>query len=185
MQARQSKPLHCHVRDNRDFTIFWTYWSGLPKKPEVPQISDYLDNAPASIQSRVSVIDLYSPTKMSIRLIGTLLTDTIGELTGTDLGTLYMDDIRSQALNNAWTSVHWPCGYIVKRTLKTKRGLIFDSLALTLPISTNRTDCYSLITYNDLSKMPHNVAREDTVEVVQAYGQLEWWDIGNGVPEQS
>jgi hypothetical protein len=162
---------------------FFAYWSSLPKKDLIPNLSDYLDNAPAKLQPNVAIVDLYSPQEMWLRLLGTALTDVVGERTGTNANVLYNGDVRQNALSVGWMAVGHPCGYIVNRVLRTKFGHLLDVPGLALPIRTAKVGAKSLVSYNVLPSSNSGLAKDDQVETVQQFGKPAWLNIGAGVPD--
>ena len=164
---------------------FWTYWNGLPKHNHVPHLSDYFDHVPPQLQPYVVMMDLYSADKMSMRLMGTAMTEYLGEMTGSSAESLYSGETRKIAIAKAWTALNHPCGYIASRTLRSANGALFISNGVVLPIRTESSDRLTVVSYAELPAVSYGVAREDQIEAVQSFAQHTWLDIGAGEPAKN
>lgn len=166
-----------------DFVAFWHYWSGLPVKESIPHLSDYLDNAPPALQPNVVLMDVSSPTDMSIRLTGTALAEMVGEMTGSHAERIYQGEARQKAIATAWRAVNHPCGYTVLRRVRSKSGRMFISSGIVLPLSTNTAGSKTLAGYNQLPTAESGIAQEGQIQAVQEFGETTWLDIGAGIPD--
>lgn len=160
---------------------FWNFWSSLPRRAFVPQLRDYLDSVEPELQPNVVIMDLMSPTDINIRLAGTAVVDTVGEITNSDADQLYVQAVKTRALQQAWAAANHPCGYTVLRTYKTISGMRDIGRALLLPIETT-SDRKSVVIYNGIPTFGNAKLKGDSVQTVIDYQELEWIDIGAGTP---
>jgi hypothetical protein len=167
-----------------DFVKFWQHWDALPKDDLLPHLSDYLDSVVPELQPLVSMMDILSPSDMRIRLLGTRITDMIGELTGSTAETLYAGQIRQLAMETSWRAVDQPCGYAVKRTLRSRSGASIDSAGLVLPMARGDDGRRTLVSFNGIPRREYYLDEEMkvSVETVQAFGPPTWIDVGAGLP---
>lgn len=165
-----------------DFVAFWAYWSTLSKNNLVPHLRDYLDHAPPALQPNVVLIDVSSPTEMTIRLAGTALVEMVGEMTGSGAERIYQGRARNVAIEAAWTAANHPCGYTIRRTVRSKSGRLFVSNGLVLPLHTETAGSKTVAGYNELPRADTGFAQEGKIEQVQEVGAITWFDIGAGVP---
>ncbi|MEQ8508597.1 MAG: hypothetical protein RIF37_07575 [Rhodospirillaceae bacterium] len=161
---------------------FWTYWNSLPKHHYVPHLSDYFDHVPPLLQPYVVMMDLQSADKMTMRLMGTAMTEYLGEMTGSSAESLYSGETRKIAIAKAWTALNHPCGYLASRTLRSANGQLFMSNGIVLPIRTESPDSLTVVSFAELPPVSTGVAREDQIEAVQGFAQHTWLDIGAGTP---
>ncbi|NKB45657.1 MAG: hypothetical protein GKS03_15405 [Alphaproteobacteria bacterium] len=162
---------------------FWAFWNALPKTDHVPHLSDYLDNVPPDLQPNVVIMDLRSVDDMSIRLMGTTITEAVGEMTGLSANPLYSGQSRLAAIGQAWQATQHPCGYVAKRTLRSKRGQLIISGGVVLPVRTDTPGSKSVVSYNEIPPASAGLASDDQIEIVQEFSENEWLDIGAGIPE--
>lgn len=165
-----------------EFLEFMELWSSLLKTVYIPRLSDYLDNVVPRLQPNVVVMDLSSPTQMRIRLAGTAVVDTVGEITNSDADDLYLPAVKSDALGQAWIAANHPCGYTVERVFRTTTGMSDSGSALLLPIKTT-PDMKSVVIYNEVPAFGNAKLADDAVQTVIAYNDLKWIDIGAGTPD--
>lgn len=161
---------------------FWTYWNGLPKDNFIPNLGDYLDNAPPALQPFVVIMDLTSPDDMRVRLTGTAMVDFAGEMTGTEAEVLYRDKTRRMAMAMAWTATTHPCGYIADRILRSKHGHLIRSPGLVLPVRPGTPGTNSVIGFQVMPNRSEGLAEDDQIEAVQSVTKQAWVDIGAGTP---
>jgi hypothetical protein len=168
-----------------EFAAFWAHWTALPRTGGLPHIRDYLDSAVPRLQPNVSMMDCLSATAMRVRHMGTAVAEVTGELTGKSSEALYAQNIRAIATQTAWTAASHPCGYTVKRTLTTQKGLAMDMHGLVLPILTDTPDYLCLVAYNDILSFNRNIKRADLpgFKTVIGFSDVTWLDIGAGVPD--
>lgn len=166
-----------------DFEAFWTYWSALPMTDSVPDLGDYLDHAPPSLQPNVILTDVSSPEVMTIRLTGTALADLVGEMTGSHAERIYQGEARRKAIEVAWQAANHPCGYTVRRKVRSRSGRLFISNGLVLPLRTKTPGSKTLAGYNELPLADSGIAQEGQIQQVQEFGETTWIDIGAGVPD--
>ena len=164
-----------------EFLDFWDHWTSLPKKSLIPQLRDYLDSAKPAVQPHIVIMDLASPSDINIRLAGTAVVNTVGEITNSDADELYVQAVKTRALKQAWTAASHPCGYTVLRTYKTVSGLQDTGRALLLPIEIT-SDRKSVVIYNGTPTFGGVKLQSDSVQTVIDYRELEWIDIGAGTP---
>ena len=134
---------------------FWEYWNSLPKHNHVPHLSDYFDHVPPPLQPYVVMMDLYSADKMSMRLMGTAMTEYLGEMTGSPAESLYSGETRKIAIAKAWTALNHPCGYLASRTLRSANGQLFTSNGIVLPIRTESPDSLTVVSFAELPPRLH------------------------------
>lgn len=166
------------------FLEFWKYWDSLKKTNHVPQLSDYLDRAPTTLQPNVVAMDLHAEDGLRVRLLGTAIADVIGEMTGSAARTLYNNQTRSTAIHMARTAMDHPCGYVAKRMLMSKQRHLFETFGLVLPVhtQTSDSDLGTVISYTELPSKTSGLAQDDQIEAVQDLADRQWIDIGAGVP---
>ncbi|NKB45655.1 MAG: PAS domain-containing protein [Alphaproteobacteria bacterium] len=164
------------------FVAFWDYWAALSKSSLVPHLRDYLDHAPPDLQPNVVLTDVSSPNEMTIRLTGTALADVVGEMTGSHAERIYQGEARRAAIAAAWSAASLPCGYIIRRTVRSRSGMLFVSNGLVLPLLTDTAGSKTLAGYNELPQADTGFAREGQIEQVQEVDAPVWLDIGAGVP---
>ena len=161
---------------------FWDYWNSLPKTSHVPHLSAYLDNVPPKLQPNVVIMDLRSADDMSIRLMGTTVAAAVGEMTGLSANPLYNEESRVAAISNAWRATQHPCGYVVKRTLRSVMGQLIVSGGVVLPVHTDTAGSTSVVSYNEIPPVSAGLASDDQIAIVQDYAEHDWLDIGAGIP---
>ncbi|NKB45656.1 MAG: PAS domain-containing protein [Alphaproteobacteria bacterium] len=167
-----------------NFSAFWTYWNTLPKYDLVPHLSEYLDSVPPDLQPKVVLLDVSSPTDVTVRLTGTVVAEFVGELTGTKVEDVYQGKAREMAIKCAWISATHPCGYVVTRTVSSKGGLMFNSQALILPLKTDTPGSKTVVSFNERPPLDDKKDTHDHVEAVIKYPRPTWLDIGAGTPTQ-
>lgn len=173
------------LKDNNrpQFLAFWRYWNGLPKDELIPALQDYFDNAPPRLQPGLLILDILSPTEVSVRLAGTAVVDAVGELTGKQEDAVYSKDTLTRMIGRSWTAVSHPCGYIHTRFYRNKDGLKLVSPGMGLPIRTPDPDLKTVMVFNDEASIGDPVGMADADGVVQTFGKVSWIDIGAGVPD--
>ncbi|MBL8643269.1 MAG: hypothetical protein JNK21_05000 [Rhodospirillaceae bacterium] len=174
-----------------DIMAFFESWEDLPLDGGsgpglVPRLSDYLDAAPPNLQPNVTIVDVYGPDRMVVRLFGTGL-ETISGLAPTthDLMTLYGPEVRAMAQRLVWTTVSHPTGYVCTRHVRTKSGLILDCPAIGLPIGVDDPNMKCFITYASIANAKDALAARDSFVVVQDVRFEHWIDIGAGTPDSA
>lgn len=163
---------------------FWAYWNGLPKVDLVPNLRDYLDNVPPTLQPYVVIMDLTSPDEMKVRLTGTAMVDFAGEMTGTEAEVLYRDKTRRIAMALAWTATTHPCSYVANRILRSRHGHLIKSPGLVVPVRPGTAGTNCVIGFQDMPRRTEGLAEDDQIEAVQSVSKQTWIDIGAGTPGQ-
>lgn len=165
------------------FLAFWSYWNSLPKHGLVPHLRDYLDNAPPALQPRVALLDVTSASDMRVRLAGTIVTEFVGEITGSDVQDVYQGEARRVTIESAWTSVNHPCGYSIVRTVISKNGNQFNPRALALPLKTDTVGSKTVASFNLTPERYEPELTESVVPPLLTHPTPTWIDIGAGVPD--
>jgi len=163
------------------FLNFWDYWSSLPRVGLVPLLRDYLDNVDPALQPNVIIMDLMSPSDINIRLAGTAVVASVGEITNSNADEIYERAVKSRALEQAWAAANHPCGYTVLRTYRTLSGLRDTGRAFLLPVETT-SDRKSVVIYNGIPDFDEATFEEKLIQTVIDYYDLDWIDIGAGTP---
>jgi hypothetical protein len=169
----------------KPFMTFWSYWDGLPKVDHLPLLKDYFDHAPPELQPGMLILDVTSPTTISVRLAGTAVVQAVGELTGLNEDKLYADDVRLQMIGRTWTAATHPCGYMHTRFYRNVDGYKMVSPGVGLPIRSSNPDVKTVMVFNDDAAIGDPIGLADGDAVVQTHGKVTWLDIGAGVPEDS
>lgn len=168
-----------------DIIEFFESWEDLPaSQAGIPRLRDYLDTARAHLQPNVTIVDVYSPTEMVVRLFGTRL-ESVSGLTPTtqDLMMLYSPEVRGLAQRLVWNTVSHPVGYVCTRRVRTKSGLLLDCPAIGLPIGLDDTNLKCFITYASVANAQDALAAKDSFVIVQDVVFEHWIDIGAGEPD--
>jgi hypothetical protein len=166
-----------------EIAAFWRYWDGLPKVDFIPHLSDYLDNVPPAFQPHVAIIDVFSAERMTLRLLGTVMSDSIGaDGPIRDAPDVYDPKTRAAATRLSWLAVSHPCGYVDQRPLRSAGGRVLTARGIVLPLRTDRTDCKSMVNFSAVAQSLREEGLDDRIETVTALGRPRWIDIGNGVP---
>jgi hypothetical protein len=169
-----------------DVTEFFDRWNALPKRGLIPRLSDYFDTASPDLQPNVTIVDVISPSEMTVRLFGTGLEQASGIYPTTQsLGVLYGEEVWERAKKLVWIVVTHPVGYVCNRRVRTSAGLIVDCPAICLPIRVDDPNRHCFITYANVSGASQELAPEESFQLVQDVQFLHWIDLGAGVPDKS
>ena len=166
-------------------SAFYSYWLSLPKVKLIPTLSDYFDHAPPTLQPFVGICDVYSPTQIVMRLLGTGLVEASGsDPTGGPLDEFYAEKLRQQMGLMAYTSATHPVGYLCVRTIRLRGGNLIHCPSICLPISNSASPVPGIITYARVAGSATTFANQNTMEMVQDLRMTTWIDVGAGVPDQ-
>jgi len=167
-----------------DIVDFFSYWSSLPRTGLVPNLSDYFDHAPPKLQPYVGISDIHSPTKMTLRLMGTGLVELGGhDPTGAALELLYSEKIRASMGKAVWGVVTMPTAYLCVRSIRRHSGRILEGASICLPLLNHSATANIVITYANFSINDMKFADQDQLELVQDWRVTHWIDLGAGVPD--
>ncbi len=166
---------------------FWEYWSSLPRQGSAPHLRDYLDHVPPNLQPSVIIVDYYSHDKSDLRLIGTLMSELMGddhdEADDGDKATqVYSGALRHAAQRMSWTAANHPCAYAAKHPIRSRGGRTAIVAGVAAPLVTDRPGCKTLVTYTNLAPLIDSLATDDHVRSVESLTPPIWLDIGYGVP---
>jgi hypothetical protein len=166
-----------------DLVDFFRSWDALPKHGLIPRLSDYFDAAPIELQPNVTIVDVHSPTRLTVRLFGTGLEDVSGIYpTDQDLMMLFAKPIQERAKRLVWVVVSHPVGYVCVRRCQTTQGLVYDVPAICLPIAAAGPGPYCFITYASVMDASQTMMLEENLAMVQDVKFRQWIDLGNGMP---
>ena len=164
----------------------YAYWASLPKLGLMPLLSDYLNHAPPRQQPFIAMVDIYSPTKMKVRLMGTGLVELSGrDATGADLRVLYAEGLEARVGSLGWSVVSRPVGYLGIRTVRTTSGRVVEGSTISLPLANPTSTINVGLTYFHVSDVESRRFESDKAEFVQDFMVKHWIDLGAGVPHLS
>ncbi len=169
---------------------FFESWEDLPLTKDnghgglVPSLRDYLDCAKPNLQPNVTIVDVFGPTDMVVRLFGTRLESVSGLAPTThNLMTLYAPEVQARAHHLVWESVSHPVGYVCTRRVLTKTGALVDCPAIGLPIGVDDPTMKCFVTYASVANAQQALELRDSFKVVQDIVFHHWIDIGAGEPD--
>jgi hypothetical protein len=167
-----------------DIIEFFESWEDLPMNGLVPSLRDYLDGVTPHLQPNVTIVDVFGPTDMVVRLFGTRLESVSGLMpTMNNLMTLYSPDVQALAQHLVWEAVSRPVGYVCTRRVQTKAGRLVDCPAIGLPIGVDDPTMKCFITYASVANAQEALEARDNFQVVQDIVFHHWIDIGAGEPD--
>jgi len=168
-----------------DLAVFFKTWLGLRRAGAMlPRLSDYLDAPPFQLQPFVSILDLYGPDKVVVRLFGTALSAVAGQdFTKKTLDPIYPAQDLARAGSIAWRAVVHPAGYVCVRTVRSATGLALSSDCICLPLSAADDAPKCLVTYLRFPQQSPQPPKPDATGVVTSFRFVDWIDLGCGIPQ--
>ncbi|MFZ3035586.1 MAG: PAS domain-containing protein [Parvibaculum sp.] len=160
---------------------FFGYWDSLPKENFVPDRKDFDPLAIHRLMPFVSILEVVSPDRVEMRLIGTDLVQRMGyDPTGQNYLDSFEPEVRAQYLDILNTQIDHPCGR--RSTLRTreKSGILSSVEVLALPMSHARSGHPLLVScFANTQSIGFNPGERE----VQGLDDIIWIDIGAGVPD--
>ena len=159
---------------------FLAWWQTLPRNGHglVPRIEDYLDRPMPEFAPWVLIVDVERENNLHIRLFGTGLTDSFGELTGRDYLD-YMPGVARQAIGRSHrTMAEVPCGRLSLASAITTGGRNVVLGMVSLPLSSHGKVGHIVKLTRIIDQLDFS---EGLTGVDRVFGQ-SWVDVGAGVP---
>jgi hypothetical protein len=140
------------------------YWAGLPKRPVLPNRSDFDPADIPRILPHVVFHDLRSPGRSILRVVGTRVVERFGlDPTGRDYTDFVAADRRARAYEELWKVARHPCGMHVTMRAVFEGGRSTTAGALGLPLQADADPEGRFLVFVD-ELLPDEGARP------------EWWD---------
>ena len=168
------------------FSIFETYWNSLRGDNRMPLKSDFDPVGVSSLMSQMSVFELRSNSHLHVRLIGSSLFEQ-GKASQTGINQF---DIIDPAQKNMMSRVlddlliH-PCmvGFSTLRTYRSGRQVHTQGNAF--PFEDSNGEARFMIIVFDIDRDELRLIDDDDVLTQVEYTEIEFQDIGCGIPDWS
>ncbi len=113
---------------------FVAHWRSLPREGLVPTLSTFLDRPHPRFSPWVFILDVDSADTLTVRLWGTRMADTFGELTGLNFIDFLKRDLRP-TISRAHSAIcALPCGWLTSSRALTTAGREVVGETLSLPL---------------------------------------------------
>ena len=163
---------------------FADYWLSLPRTDLIPQRRDFDPAALARILNTFMIFEIVSPDHVLIRLAGTTVIEHYGrEITGRNYLDFRTAEER-QMVGAAMAQVaRHPCGQRVVHRVKAGDGSDRMSEAFGLPMRDDDGKPTLLFYQIDGLRLDDFKSREERYLSEITVSSLDFYDIGNGIPE--
>ena len=159
---------------------FFEYWDSLPKRGFVPDRKDFNPAAIYSLMPSVSLLEIMSPERVEIRLLGTDLVDRIGiEVTGGNYLESFEPALRPAYLNILNTQITFPCGRRTVLKTREESGILSRVEVLSLPLTHDAVGNPLILSCFEPTE---SIGYEHGGREVKNFDDIQWIDIGAGVP---
>ena len=162
---------------------FFDYWNSLPKAGLIPDRKSFNPAAIADLMPIVTIVEIWSRARIDLRLIGTAVTERMGfDPTGRNYLDFIVPEARESFLRLVDVQISQPCGRSSVIRARSASGLIERTEALTLPMFHERSGHYMIVAcMNPMEKLGYEQGGYE----VLGYEDMEWVDVGAGVPDAS
>lgn len=158
----------------------FSYWNSLPKINLVPDRKDFNPAAIHKLMPIVSILELVSPARVEVRLVGTDLVDRIGaEITGGNYLESLEPELRPAYLQILNTQISHPCGRRTVLKTREESGILSSVEVLSLPLTHEGTGNPLILSCFEPTE---SIGYEYGGRGVKGFDDVVWIDIGAGVP---
>lgn len=160
---------------------FFDYWNSLPKVNFVPDRKDFDPLKIRRLMPFVSILEIVSPDRVEMRLIGTDLVQRMGyDPTGQNYLDSFEPDSRPEYLKILYTQINHPCGRRSTLQTREKNGILSQVEVLALPMSHMKSGHPLLMS---CFARTESVGFDPGERKVRGLDDVVWIDIGAGLPE--
>lgn len=161
----------------------YEYWLSLPKVGLLPLRSAVNPADIKDILPEITITEWTAPDELRYRLAGTNVVDRYGfDPTGRNLMDLVDAEVRSGLIDNFTRIVGTPCGARSVRREIYKQDFRKLVEHVIFPLDSEHDDRSLLIGVTGVLKGPDNWVETGTLTTIEHPSELEFIDIGAGVP---
>ena len=147
----------------------------------VPKQSVFLDNPHPRFAPHLHIAQ-FRNGRLIFRLIGTKLVERWGrDKTGEVVAEGQPAEMQQSLYRNSWSSISQPCGFRMNMKFAASTGARFSVEAVVLPLQIGGGKPNRLVSY---SEVVEKLKYGDLSQVYLGIPDVEWIDIGAGVPDQ-
>jgi hypothetical protein len=160
---------------------FFDYWDSLPKTDLLPDRASFNPGRIADLMPAVTILEVWSPDLIEIRLSGTAVCKTMGfDPTGRNGLDLLTPEAKGPYLRLIEEQIGRPCGR--RNVLKSRLagGLIMRTEAVTLPMRHAKSGHSMILSFFAALDI---FGIGDGGYAILSYEETQWIDIGAGVPD--
>ena len=167
---------------DREITAFFDHWSDLRGSNQVPHLRAFLDHPAPAFQPYVTIIDVDSSGRTSVRLMGGERFDLAARPTSQaePMRVVYSPRLYPKLHAVTVACVSRPCGFRAIRSFESTDGQKHRAAVIALPLVVDDPRVKSFVHYQFLLG---SKAYRGAAQVVTAIHSPQWIDIGAGVPE--
>jgi hypothetical protein len=144
----------------------------------VPTLGDFLDRPDHRFAPWLAILDVHSEEVMNVRLFGTRLVDSFGEITGLNFLDFLQKDLRPIVGRAHKLICTIPCGWVTHARAVTTGGREVVPETITLPLLRHgTTGCVVKLTH-----IVHQLDYREGLVTVDKVHSEHWIDLGAGVP---
>ncbi|NKB45474.1 MAG: PAS domain-containing protein [Alphaproteobacteria bacterium] len=162
---------------------FFTHWKSLRAEGDVvPQQSEFLDNPHPGFAPHLHIAE-FRNGRLIFRLIGTKLVERWGrDKTGEIVGDGQPAEMQQSLYRNSWSAISKPCGFRMNMKFAASTGAQFSVEAVVLPLQVKAGKPNRLVSY---SEVVEKLKYGDQSQVYLGIPEVEWIDVGAGVPDHT
>ena len=160
---------------------FMAWWQSLPRNGHglAPRMEDYLDRPKPEFAPWALIVDVAREEYLTIRLFGTGLTDSFGELTGRNYLDYMPAAFRPAIGRSHRVMAEVPCGRLTLASAITTGGRNVVLGMVSLPLSSHGKVGHIVKLTRIIDQLDFS---EGLTGVDRVFGQ-SWVDLGAGVPD--
>ena len=162
---------------------FHAHWTSLRDEGTVVlRQSVFLDNPHPGFAPHLHIAE-FRNGRLIFRLIGTKLVERWGrDKTGEVIGEGQPPEMQQSLYRNSWSAIAQPCGFRMNMKFAASTGAQFSVEAVVLPLSVKAGKPHRLVSY---SEVVEKLQYGDQSQIYLGIPEVEWIDIGAGVPGQT
>jgi hypothetical protein len=159
---------------------FFAYWDSLPKVDHVPDRADFNPAAIHKLMPIVTLLEIMSPDRVEMRLVGTDLVERMGvDPTGQNYLDTFEPEGRKRYLDLINTQISHPCGRRSMLHTREASGILSTVEVLSLPMTHVRSGHPLIVSCFEPTQA---VGFDAGGRAVRDVDDVVWIDIGAGVP---
>lgn len=162
---------------------FFEHWTSLRvESAQVLWQSVFLDNPHPGFAPHLHIAE-FPNGRIIFRLIGTKLAERWGrDKTGEVVGEGQPPKMQQSLCRFSWSAISRPCGFRMNMKFAATTGAQFSVEAIVLPLSIDGGKPNRLVSF---SEVVEKLQYGDVSQIYLGIPDVEWIDVGAGVPDQA
>jgi hypothetical protein len=157
---------------------FIAHWRALAGNERIPTLAAFLDNPEPRFAPWIYILDVVSDDCLPVRLFGTRMTESFGEITGLNFLDFLSRDVRGPIGRAHRLICERPCGWVTYTRAVTTAGRAVIPETITLPLL--RKGVANAVV--KLTKIVHTLEFRESLVSVDKIESQYWIDLGAGLP---